>query len=88
MRAIGRTVAAEGTGKFATLDDRTEAARRELIEALEREREWDLIAVINSRLGLLNEAVAALTEALERDPSDRSRVSLQRARDALRTACE
>jgi hypothetical protein len=88
VNTIGGPVVAEGTATFGTLDERTNESRRAIIEALKNDGEPGLIAAINARLGLLNEAVGILTEALERNPTDSVRASLQRARDALAAACK
>jgi hypothetical protein len=88
VRALGKGNPSEGEAGFATLDAATRAARADVLAALERDGEPGVMAAIDSRLGLLDEAVAALARAASREPSNAAtQRALRAARERVKRAC-
>lgn len=82
------TVPAEGAARFTTVDSQTAARRATLIRELTRTGETALAAIVDARLGLLNQAIAELESHLRRTPTDRAaRAALRDTRAQLRGAC-
>jgi len=88
VRVTGDGPPARSEGRFHTLDAEAEAARASLAGSLDPAA-TGLLGGIDLNLGLLNEAIAELTAASERDPSNAAaRAAADRARSELATACK
>jgi hypothetical protein len=88
VRVAGAIGAGKSEGRFRTLDDRVEAARRAVASSPDAAAQG-LLGGIDFHLGLLNEAIAELTAAALRVPGDAAAEgAASRARTALADACK
>lgn len=88
VRVAGDGPPARSEGRFHTLDAEAEAARSSLAGALDPAGSG-LLGGIDLNLGLLNEAIAELTAAADRDQGNAAaRAAAERARRALAETCK